>query len=308
MKNTFTIIFFFFLSLCNSQNRKTIYANQDNKVILIFEDNIKHGIPGNSKDYFFAYNKKTPNKIGTLNAKKGAKPSNLFVVTTNGKMYSFLIQYREKIEFKDFARTIKESSAINNDKTISRNKKEVLKKGINKIKEEQVSKPISTEDYDFHHIEEKTDDAHFLNISKKILSDDKKVFRSELRVIQDVFFSLKGYYYSKEEVYFYFELENKSKLDFDINYLSFFISSKRKRKRSLNQEVFLGHEGKADFDYNIPKRVKIDEKVNFVCSFKKFSVSKKNTLIVRLSELKGEREIELKIPARIINKPQTIKL
>lgn len=307
MKNTL-IIFFVFITKITFSQVITVYANQEDSVILIFDKPIKQGLPG-SKNYYFAYDRKKPDLIGTLNAKKNAPASNLFVVTTDGQMYSIIIKYKENITNKDHTNIIPVSSSIQNIKKEKQAKLRTVKVQEKnnpvdlKIKKE--SAPISTDNYDYHHKEDNFTEKEYLELCKKILKNDQLYFRNKFRVQEKVFFSLKNYYYHKEELYFYFELENQSKIDFDVNLLNFFIENRKKKKRTLSQRVFLGEKGLPDFSYNVPKRVKSGDKSNFICVFKKFSINSDKVIIVSLSELKGERVIELKLLSKTINNPQT---
>lgn len=278
---------------------KTINANQNNKVLLIFDEPIKQGLPGSS-DFFFGYNKEKPEKMGYLNARKGSKPSNLFIVTTDGKMYSFTVKYKEVLDPEEYTNIISVKNSLQYKETSKSTAKIVVENDT------LVSSPISTDNYDYHYQEENPTEKHYTEISKKIIKIDEKLFRRQLRVEEDVFFSLKNYYYNKEELYFYFEIENKSKIDFDINFLSFLITNKKKNRHSLTQQVLMGNDGNPDFTYNLPKRIKTGEIAKFVCVFKKFTLNQDKALIVNLTGLKDERVLELKLLSKIVNNPQKI--
>ncbi|SEC65594.1 protein of unknown function [Tenacibaculum sp. MAR_2009_124] len=296
-RNLYIIILLFGVS-SYSQVRK-IYVNSNNKVFLIFDSPIKHGKEG-SREYIFGYNKNSPNKIGNLIAKKNANPTNLFVVTTDEKMYSFELEYKENLKPEEFTYIVNPKYAIGGGNNFLKSEKRETKKTNVKV----VSKTIGHDNYDYHYHESNPDEGRYLNLSKKIALKDESYFRNQIRVIDKIYFSLKNYYYNKDELYFYFEIQNHSKLDFDINFIKFFTTTKKRKNRTISQQIFLGQNGSPMLTYNLPKRIKKGQKINFVCVFKKFSLNKNKSLLINLSELKGERVLELDILSKIINNPQ----
>lgn len=159
---------------------KTIYANASNKVLLVFNSPIKQAIEG-SQEYVFGYNTKKPTKIGSLIAMRGASPTNLFIVTTDDKMYSFLLEYKEKINKNELVHIIKPTKSIKpyRDNTITNIKKDSIT---------NESKSISNEDYDLYYKENTNSSNKHLKISKDILLMDKSYFRRQLKEVDNVFF------------------------------------------------------------------------------------------------------------------------
>lgn len=94
--------FFFCYNLCAAQVEKkllsgVINCNESQNVHLIFPDNIKQATTG-SKYYKFSYNKNQPDKLGLLKGNPNAPgPSSLFIVTSDGMMYSFTISYDKQL-------------------------------------------------------------------------------------------------------------------------------------------------------------------------------------------------------------------
>ena len=92
----------------NKQELDTIYANEKMTTALFFPSNIKQGITG-SENFVFTYNREKEGNLGLLKA-VSSENSNLLVITTDGKVYSYILKYSETIEnpnrFIDFNESI----------------------------------------------------------------------------------------------------------------------------------------------------------------------------------------------------------
>jgi hypothetical protein len=105
--------------------------------------------------------------------------------------------------------------------------------------------------------------------------------------------------FDKEELYFVIKVKNNSTLDYDINFLNFSVDTRKKgRKKSLQRlhQVPL-------YRHLLPERIKEGKTGRMVYVLSKFSLSDERLLLLQLNENKGERNIELRIPARYINNP-----
>ncbi len=299
IKKLNVLLCLFFIKNVFTQSNKIIYTNENNKVFLVFDSAIKQAMVGNS-DYIFGYNRKTADKVGNLLCKKLAKKTNLFVITIDERMYSFMLEYAQKLKPEQMYHLIETNDAI------KRKSIKPLKKSSSNDITLSESNPITNENYDFHYVEKKGNKITYEDNCKLIINKNEKYYLRQFRVVDDIFFRLKNYYYKDEELYFLFELDNQSSIDFDINFIRFYTNTKKKKKRSLSQRVYLGINGKADYTHNLPKRVKANTKIIFVSVLKKLSLNANKALLVNLSELKGERVIELEFDSKIINHPQKI--
>ncbi len=118
----------------------------------------------------------------------------------------------------------------------------------------------------------------------------------------DIYLSLKGIYYDREEFYFQFVLENKSGIDYDVNFLKTFIKTTLGRTENSQTLPF-----PEDYRYKVPKRVKRNTENYFVLVFEKFSLDKSKDIVVELDEEKGSRNITLEIPYFLVNKAKAFK-
>ena len=95
------------------------------------------------------------------------------------------------------------------------------------------------------------------------------------------------------------KVKNNSTLDYDINFLKLSVDTRKKgRKKSLQRLVQVPL-----FRHLLPERIKEGKTRRIVYVLPKFSLSDERLLLLQLNEEKGERNIELRIPARYVNNP-----
>ena len=100
----------------------------------------------------------------------------------------------------------------------------------------------------------------------------------------------KSIYYANE-VYVVFEIENGSQIDFEINSLDLYKVNGNNRRKSSYQELLLP----PIFQFQLPTVVPKGEQVQFVCVYPKFTLGDRERLLVKMEELHGSRNIEVKL-------------
>ena len=95
------------------------------------------------------------------------------------------------------------------------------------------------------------------------------------------------------------QIENKSTLDYDLNFLKLSIETRQKGKKKSLQRLYQ----KSIFKYNLPSKVAENETVRLVYVLPKFSISNDRRAVLELNEKNGERHLKLKISHRFINNP-----
>ena len=83
---------------------------------MFFPNPIRQGITG-ANHFVFTYNQEKEQYFGLLQAKPGDE-SNLLIVTSNGKVYSYILKYAEKLPKLNYF--IPEASSIGNEKPIAK--------------------------------------------------------------------------------------------------------------------------------------------------------------------------------------------
>lgn len=278
MKNSIIIIALVFISAFakisaqTTQLLDTIYANDTKNVVLFFPEPIRQGITG-SDNFVFTYNREKEQYFGLLQAKPG-KESNLLVVNRNGSIFSYIVRYKAKLS--KFNYFIPMASSIGNEKP----------KVNDSTKAETSEKSIDNSTY------------YYQKFCSYLLDRNQHIGRITERY-EGIVLSVENIVFDKEELYFVIQIENKSTLDYDLNFLNLSIETRQKGKRKslqrMNQEPI--------FKHNLPSKIAENEIVRFVYVMPKFSLSNDRRAILELNEKDGERNVELKISHRYINNP-----
>lgn len=295
MKKLYYIILlhFWFISVLAQNAKKeqiVLNANEKKNTTLVFPTAIKKAVVGSS-DFKFGYNKTELSNIGLLKAIEGEE-SNLIVITENGNVFSFILRY--KIDNDGLPYLIKDDMAIGNENgnIVSKNKKEEEKETSNS----GIIKEITINDF------QNSGSLDSLNVyNKYALGEiDKTPFYNRIYGAKNkIGVKLKNISYIDNDLYFSLILTNESTLDYDINYLNYYIMSRNKKKNTTSQTIPY----RSKYIYNLPKRLKSNDEVNVVFVFSKFTINENKVLLVEMTEDNGERIVKLEIPNTFINNP-----
>ena len=250
----------------------TIYANDTKNVALFFPKPIRQGITG-SENFVFTFNREKEQHLGLLQAKPG-KNSNLLVISKNGAIFSYIVKYKEKLSKLNYF--ISESNSIGNENRVAEANPEV-----EVIPREPFSKRQYYERFCQYLLNQTP------NIPIKRNRNDGVVLRLENIV------------FDKEELYFVIEIKNNSSMDYDLNFLNLSVETRRKGKRKSLQRIYKEPLHK----HRLPSKIKEGTTERLVYVLPKFSMSGERRVVLELNEKNGERDINLKIPHRMINNP-----
>jgi hypothetical protein len=250
----------------------TIYANDQKNVALFFPNPIRQGITG-SDNFIFTYNREKEQYFGLLQAKPG-KESNLLVVNKNGSIFSYIVRYKKELSKLNYF--IPDSSSIGNERLLV--------------------PVITSKDSLVDTIDNKT--FYYKKICAYLLNQKEKIDRLK-KGGEDILLSVENIVFDTEELYFVIQIENKSTLDYDLNFLKLSVETRQKGKRKSLQKLYK----EPLFRYNVPSRITKGEAIRLVYVVPKFSLSDDRIAVLELNEMKGERNIELKVSHRYINNP-----
>lgn len=258
-----------------AQERKildTIFANDQKNVALFFPNPIRQGITG-SDHFVFTYNRETQQYFGLLQAKPG-KESNLLVVSSNGLVFSYIVKYKEQLDQLNYF--LSKADTIGTEKPMASNGPEIKKAAI-----------------------EERNKTYYYNKFCSFLVERKQGIRRLKKRNQDIILSIENIVFDKEELYFVIQIENKSSLDYDLNFLNFGIETRQKGKRKSSQTIYK----EPLFKYAMPSKIKEGETGKLVYVLSKFSLGDDRRAILELNEENGGRNIKLKVPHKYINNP-----
>lgn len=276
MKNfIFISIFLFGTVLSTAQtpfSLDTIYANDQKNVALFFPEPIRQGITG-SENFVFTYNRDKGQFFGLLQAKPG-KESNLLVMGKNGSVFSYIVKYRKKLDRLNYF--IPKSKSIGNERPIALDSTTIVK----------CEDTIDNRTY------------YYNKFCSYLVGRKQRIGRKKKRN-EGIVLSVENIVFDKEELYFVIQVENKSSLDYDLNFLKLSIETRKKGKKKSLQRLYQ----EPVFKYNLPVKVKENETVKLVYVLPKFSISNDRRAVLELNEKNGERNLKLRISHRFINNP-----
>ncbi|RYZ18717.1 MAG: conjugative transposon protein TraN, partial [Chitinophagaceae bacterium] len=179
--------------------------------------------------------------------------TNLSVITTDGKLYSFLLNYSENPSLVNLS-FLKDTAAA----------QEMLAT----IPEES--------------------EATIQDVAEKI-KGKKRVLKGVKATRAGIKFQLNGLYIKGDVFYFQVELQNRSHIPYDIDMLRFFIKDEKLHKRTVSQEIEL----QSLYVLGDTSVIKEQSKSMLVIALPKFTIPDKKYLHVQLMEKGGGRALSV---------------
>ncbi|MCB0424459.1 MAG: DUF4138 domain-containing protein [Mangrovimonas sp.] len=262
----------FFMEAQNTAPLDTIFANDQKNVALFFPNPIRQGITG-ADNFVFTYNREKEQYFGLLQAKPG-KASNLLVINTNGSIFSYIVSYREQLEKLNYF--VPQSESIG------------------------FEQPKFTENTDSTNVANLFTDKTFYyeRFCSYLLTRKQKIGSIQKRK-NGIVLSLENIVFDKEELYFVIKIQNKSSLDYDLNFLDISTQTRKQGKKKSIQRI----SQLPNFKYDVPTKVAEKEIKRMVYVLPKFSLSNDKMVVLELNEKNGERNIKLKVSNKYINNP-----
>lgn len=239
----------------------TIYANDQKNVALFFPSPIRQGITGASH-FVFTYNREKEQYFGLLQAKPGIE-SNLLTVTSDGKVYSYILKYSEKLPELNYF--IDKGESIGNESP---------KMEMPRTKDRAIS-PYKDRIPYFHR------EGEYLLKSKHGTIAVKRKKGIRLRLQKMV--------YDASEVYLVIEVKNKSGIDFEIDYLNVYRTNGNNKRKASYQRL----KQKVVYKYKMPYSIINGQSQRFVYVLPKFVLGDNEKLVLELKELNGSRKVVL---------------
>lgn len=208
-----------------------------------------------SQDILVQKAKGLENMLMIKAAQKGFSQTNLTVVTADGKLYSFVLNYDEN------------SPQLNLT--------------VHKIKPEGQEIYFSSETRNEEDVQE---------YSKLAFYDMKKV-RGEKESNYDIDFQLSGIFIRDDVMYYRIKVTNNSKINYDVDQLRFFIRDTKKVNRTASQEI----EITPIYILNNVVKIDEEAENTFVFALAKFTIPEKKYLAIQLMEKNGGRHVELHV-------------
>ncbi|MDC6367206.1 MULTISPECIES: DUF4138 domain-containing protein [Flavobacteriaceae] len=295
MNKLFLFISFFSLGLFAQQEKQAIEATTDKNVFLFFPSPISKALSGNG-DFKFGYNTQTAEKFGVLKAVSSEGESTLHVITEDGTVYSFIVRYAPNpSQFEYF---LDGSKAVGNlsDREANKGKNAVMAMD-GTVNPEGVK--ITEDSYYKASKEQKNLELEFC----KNLIDQEDYYKNIYRTKNNMLLKLSNIGYRNNKTFMVVTIENKSSVDYDLNFIQFNKIAKKASKKSNYQAIEI--KSLEDSNYQTFDRIDAFSTRKAVYVFDKLSIDKNKLINIEINEMQGERNLELPIGYRIINNPNT---
>ncbi|WP_077400770.1 DUF4138 domain-containing protein [Cellulophaga omnivescoria] len=261
MKTYIIYLFLIFSTTINAQRVvDTIYANEKKNVALFFSSPIRQGITG-TVNFVFTYNREQESYFGLLQATPGTE-SNLLTITSDGKIYSYILKYKKELQKLNYF--IAESESIGNENP------EILQSL-------PVAKSVAHGRIKYF---QKFSDYLLRSSSSSIARRYKKGIKLQLEKMV----------YAGSEVYLAIEVKNKSGIDFEIDYLTIYRTNGNKKRKASYQKLPLG----IRYKHKMETTIKDGESSRFIYVLPKFVLGDNERLEIELKEAHGSRKVILK--------------
>ena len=234
---------------------------------LIFPFSVQ-SIDRGSKDILVQQPKGTENIVQVKADKPNFTQTNLSIITIDGKLYSFTVDYNAQPGQLNII-VGKGDSGFN-----SLNAPVTLSIGYN--------------------------EALIKSVSERILETKARHKKSDKS--NDMKLELTGIYINHDVLYFRLQLQNKSNVSYDADDISFTIKDKQKSKRTATQELSLT----PVYTYDAFTNIAADSSKTCIIALPKFTLPDSKYLSIQILEKNGGRDLNLGLRNRLIMKAAAI--
>lgn len=296
----------------------TIEVSRKFKTVLIFKENISESIIGSDigfsidlpKEVGSRFNQRILKVYYEDLAREKENFTNLTVITESGDLFSFILKLSKNpkqltwhIE-SDMAQMNIENSHSENSTSKAKSsttsinpsdsKEDILTSTIEYPPTDSIPKIASPNLYVNNREEYYRLRSYYLQFDKARIS---RYFGKK----DGMYLWLQGIYYNQNELYIQVRLENKKQVDFDVNFIKYFIQSSN--RGVTNQKIEITKDNGLLYEFKVPKRVKGNTENYFVIVIKKITLDDKKELVIEIDEESGDRNFSLNIDKETVNDP-----
>lgn len=236
---------------------------------LVFPISVQ-SIDRGSKDILVQQPKGTENIVQVKADRPNFTQTNLSVITVDGSLYSFTIDYTSQPSQLNIVVTSRNPIADNSSKM-------------------QMVKLSSSKN-----------EALFKSVAQKI--DASKVVHGKRASSNQMQLRVCGIYINDDVIYFRLQVKNKSNISYDINNVRFSIKDRQKSTRTATQELELT----PAYTYHAFGKVPADSSASCIIAVPKFTLPDSKYLSIQILEKNGSRNLILGLKNKHIIKAVTI--
>lgn len=222
-----------------------------------------------SRDILAQKAKGVENILQLKAARHGFPQTNLTVITSDGSIHQFNVGY------------VKEPSS--------------LVVNIDVDQEETTGTPKLIFQTDMTETEMENHASKIVNTKRSIRFVSESKYKVGL--------SLRGIYIKDNVIFYHFRIDNQSNINYDVDFLRFYIQDRQKVKRTASQEVDV----KPIYVFGDAKKIRGRTSEDVVYALEKFTIPDAKRLHIEMFEKNGGRNLELSIRNKTIVKAKLIK-
>ncbi len=236
---------------------------------LIFPANVQ-SVDRGSKDILVQQPKGVENVVQIKADKPNFSQTNLSVITVDGSLYSFTIDYA--------AQPVQLNVVVKNNSQITGDSPKTQTIKLSSDNNEALFKAI----------------AQRIDASKPVLNKRISLNQMQLRV--------RGVYINNDVIYFRLQVKNKSNLSFDIDNVRFSIKDREQSRRTATQEIQL----MPVYSYQALNKIKAGSIANNVIAIPKFTLTGSKYLQIDVLEKDGNRNLKMLVTGHYLERATTI--
>lgn len=303
----------------------TIEVSRKFKTVLIFKESISESIIGSDigfsidlpKEVGSRFNQRILKVYYEDLAREKENFTNLTVITESGDLFSFILKLSKNPKQltwhikSDMAQMNIENAHLENSTSKTKSPVTSNESLNNKINHSDSREDILSSTIEFP----PTDSIPKIASPKLYVNNREEYYRLRSYYLQfdkariaryfgkkdGMYLWLQGIYYNQNELYIQVRLENKKQVDFDVNFIKYFIQSSN--RGVTNQKIEITKNNGLLYEFKKPKRVKGNTENYFVIVIKKITLDDNKELVIEIDEESGDRNFSLNIDKETVNDP-----
>lgn len=129
-------------------------------------------------------------------------------------------------------------------------------------------------------------------ISRRIINSKREIYNLAVRK-GSVNFSVWNVYVRNNTLFMHLQLHNKSSINYDIDFIKYYITDKKMMKKTAMQETVID----PLFQNGYSPDVKSKSKMDWVVAFDKFTIPEDRQFVIEIQEKNGGRHFKFVVPA-----------
>lgn len=235
---------------------------------LVFPTVIK-SVDRGSRDVLAQKAKGVENVLQLKAARPGFTETNLTVITADGRIHHFTVNYSKE--------PVSQVVNIGDDESASDNPQKLI-------------------------FQSTMTEFELENYASQIVNAKRGIrFIGESK--HKIALSLNGIYIRDNTIFYHFRIRNSSNINYDIDFLRFYVQDKAKVKRTASQEVDM----KPVYVYGDDQQIAANTVQDIVYALEKFTIPDAKRLHIEVFEKNGGRNLELSIRNKTIVNAKLIK-